>query len=190
MEKGLQYIFYHFHSNPERRERWIAAVKRENWHPTEHTWLCSEHFIRKHKSENPLSPDYVPSVFEYVGSPIKRKLNKKPLIKWPTQEQLKKTIPSDFKGHFNKSVCIIDCLEVFCERPSDLKARALIYSNYKHHNTVKVLIGITPQGVISYVSKGWGGRVSDKHLTENCGKGASARRSSIGRSWLQCASII
>ena len=40
---------------------------------------------------------------------------------------------------------------------------------YKHHNTVKFLIGITPQGVISFVSKGWGGRVSDKYLTENCG---------------------
>ena len=93
----------------------------------------------------------------------------KPLIKWPTREQLKKTMPSDFKRHFNKCVCIIDCFEVFCERPSDLKARALTYSNYKHHNTVKVLIGITPQGVISYVSKGWGGRASDKHLTENCG---------------------
>ena len=78
-------------------------------------------------------------------------------------------MPSDFKRHFNKCVCIIDCFEVFCERPSDLKARALTYSNYKHHNTVKVLIGITPQGVISHVSKGWGGRVSDKHLTENCG---------------------
>ena len=93
----------------------------------------------------------------------------KPLIKWPKREQLKKTMPSDFKRHFNKCACIIDCFEVFCERPSDLKARALTYSNYKHHNTVKVLIGITPQGVISYVSKGWGGRVSDKHLTENCG---------------------
>ena len=50
-------------------------------------------------------------------------------------------------------------------------ARAQTYSNYKHHNTVKFLIGITPQGVISFVLKGWGGRVSDKHLTatENCG---------------------
>ena len=28
--------------------------------------------------------------------------------------------------------------EVFCERPSDLKARALTYSNYKHHETVKI----------------------------------------------------
>ena len=34
---------------------------------------------------------------------------------------------------------------------------------------MKFLIAITPQGVISFVSKGWGGRVTDKHLTENCG---------------------
>ena len=41
-------------------------------------------------------------------------------------------------------------------------------SHYKHHNTVKFLIGITPQGVISFVSKGWEGHVSDKLLTESC----------------------
>lgn len=34
---------------------------------------------------------------------------------------------------------------------------------------MKYLIGISPQGIISYISKAWGGRVSDKHLTENCG---------------------
>lgn len=38
----------------------------------------------------------------------------------------------------------------------------------KHHNTVKLLISITPQGLVSFVSKGWGACVSDKHLTENC----------------------
>ena len=78
-------------------------------------------------------------------------------------------MPQDFKEHFRKCVCILDCFEIFCERPSNLKARAQTYSHYKHHNTVKFLIGITPQGVISYISKGWGGRVSDKYLTENCG---------------------
>ena len=66
---------------------------------------------------------------------------------------------------------IIDCfeLEVFIERPTNLLVKAQTFSSYKHHNTVKVLIGITPQGSISFLSKAWGGRTSDKFLTENCG---------------------
>ena len=55
------------------------------------------------------------------------------------------------------------------ERPSKLLARSQTFSNYKHHNTVKVLIGITPQGSICFTSKPWGGRTSDKYLTERCG---------------------
>ena len=34
---------------------------------------------------------------------------------------------------------------------------------------MKVLIGITPQTTISFVSKACGGRTSDKYLTDNCG---------------------
>ena len=55
------------------------------------------------------------------------------------------------------------------ERATDLKARAQTWSNYKRHNTVKFLIGITPQEITSFISKGWGGRVSDRYLTEKCG---------------------
>ena len=58
---------------------------------------------------------------------------------------------------------------MFIEHPSNLLARACIWSSYKHHNTIKLLIGITPQGVVSYISDAWGGRVSDKLLTEHCG---------------------
>ena len=48
-------------------------------------------------------------------------------------------------------------------------ARAQTFSNYKHHNTEKILIGLTPQGTISFVSEALGGRTSNKFLTENCG---------------------
>ena len=93
----------------------------------------------------------------------------KPLIKWPSREVLRETMPMEFRTHFKSCAVIIDCFEVFIERPSSLKARAQTWSNYKHHNTVKFLIGIAPQGVITYISKGWGGRVSDLYLTNNCG---------------------
>lgn len=354
--KGTSLSFYRFPSDPERRAKWIAAVRRDKWFPTEHSWLCSAHFVSGRKCDDPLSPDFVPSIFEYLSSPVKRKRKRElddyerrkkarlarghhdseagvttvaspdssfplyhvseaihtepvpsravhhvgtqtdlsahailgieeecqilrneksqleralrltklteetfksddeptndlvkfytglpsrtvlmavfnhvsahvkkhcrsiplfeqflmvlmklrlnlcdedlghrfgvsqstvsktfkrwinilyvrlqPLIRWPTRDELKDTMPLDFKNDFPKCVCVIDCFEVFCERPRDLKARAQTYSNYKHHNTVKFLIAISPQGVISYISQGWGGRVSDKHLTENCG---------------------
>ena len=93
-----------------------------------------------------------------------------PLINWPEREDLWRTMPKCFQYSFGKkTTLIIDCFEVFIERPSNLLARAQIFSNYKHHNTVKVFIGITPQGTISFVSNAWGGRTSDKFLTENCG---------------------
>ena len=55
------------------------------------------------------------------------------------------------------------------ERPKNLTARAITWSNYKHNNTIKYLIGTTPAGAISFLLKGWGGRVSDKMITMEYG---------------------
>ena len=93
-----------------------------------------------------------------------------PFLKRPDREALWRTMPQCFQQSFGKKVTvIIDCLEIFIDSPLNLLARAQTFSSYKHHNTVKVLIGITPQGTISLVPKGWVGRTSAKFLTENCG---------------------
>ena len=55
----------------DRRKKWIAAIRRVNWVPGNYSWVCSRHFINGKKSNDPLSPDYVPSVFDFVPSEAK-----------------------------------------------------------------------------------------------------------------------
>ena len=64
------------------------------------------------------------------------------LTKWPDRETLHMTMLLVFRKFFRRCAVIIDCSEVFIERPSDLLGRAPVWSNYKHHSTVKFLIGI------------------------------------------------
>ena len=71
-------------------------------------------------------------------------------------------------GH-GKCRVIIDCSEVFIERSKSLNVQASTWSDYKHHNTVKFLIGISPTGFVSFLSDCYGGRASDRFVCEDSG---------------------
>ena len=43
---------------------------------------------------------------------------------WPTKEQVLRTMPKTFKELYPSTRCIIDCTEIFCQRPSSLAAQS------------------------------------------------------------------
>ena len=78
-----------------------------------------------------------------------------------------------FKRTYPSTRCIIDCTELFCQRPSSLTIQSSLYSSYndKHHVTYKglVLVGIAPSGSITFVSQLYEGSISDKEIVARSG---------------------
>lgn len=58
---------------------------------------------------------------------------------------------------------------MFIERSSVLRAAAQSWSEYKHHVTIKFLIGISVTGAIIFISKAFAGRASDNFITKKSG---------------------
>jgi len=61
-------------------------------------------------------------------------------------------MPTIFKKDYPNTCIIIDATEFSLERPSSLLSQSCTFSTYKNTNTVKVLIGVTTSGAISFVS--------------------------------------
>lgn len=59
-------------------------------------------------------------------------------------------------------------MEIDIQKPSKALHQSLTWSEYKKGNTVKYLISCTPNGLINYISPGFGGRASDVVIVENC----------------------
>lgn len=92
----------------------------------------------------------------------------KPLIYWPSVQEVLKDQPACFAKWGGRVRAIIDCTEVPIQRPSLAEANTKTFSNYKNTTTIKYLIACTPQGTISYVSPPAGGRMSDITMVEKC----------------------
>ena len=79
----------------------------------------------------------------------------KPLVNWPEKPELQISVPHCFIDNFGRKVTvIIDCFELYIDEPKNLTARNLTWSSYKHHHTSNYMIGITLQGLFSFISQG------------------------------------
>ena len=91
------------------------------------------------------------------------------LIVWLPKEVILSQLPQCFKGNYQNTRCIIDCTEVYIERPKSLDVQAATWSDYKKHNTFKVLVAISPAGYIMHLSDCYGGRSSHQFICQNSG---------------------
>lgn len=93
----------------------------------------------------------------------------KNLIFWPSKSTILETLPEVFKKHYPNCRCIIDCTEIRTDQPKTVEQRVCMYSHYKGGYTIKILIAITPNGMVSFLSKSYGGRSSDSYITNDSG---------------------
>jgi hypothetical protein len=64
---------------------------------------------------------------------------------------------------------VLDCAELPIEKSKCLRCRILTYSNYKGRHTAKFDVRIAPSGLITNISKVYGGRASDKFIVNHSG---------------------
>jgi len=85
---------------------------------------------------------------------------------FPSWHIAKKYMPTIFKKDYPNTHIIIDATEFHLETLSFLLSQSCTFSTYKNANTVKVLIGVTLSGAMSFVSPCYGGSISDKRVVE------------------------
>ncbi|XP_064462446.1 uncharacterized protein LOC135373096 [Ornithodoros turicata] len=88
---------------------------------------------------------------------------------WPSKAAVQATMPPSFRLLYPNCRIIIDCTELKAETPAGVQAQNLWYSHYKGTYTMKYLIGIAPNGLVTFLSPGFGGRASDTNITVEAG---------------------
>ncbi|KAJ3651638.1 hypothetical protein Zmor_017664 [Zophobas morio] len=93
----------------------------------------------------------------------------KTLINTHEREKVKLLLHIPFRARYSKVHFIIDCLEIEIQKPGNPVKQALTWSEYKKCNTIKYLIASTPNGVVNFISEGYGGRSTDAFIVEHSG---------------------
>ena len=85
---------------------------------------------------------------------------------WPERDLVRFYSPKDFYRKYPTTRSIMDGTECPISRPKQPVAQQATFSSYKNRNTVKVVVGVTPGGLVNYCTEAYGGSASDRQIVE------------------------
>ena len=93
-------------------------------------------------------------------------------------DDLMSNVPSRFENNictpaafadFPNCRIILDCTDIEVVTPKRMDLQRLTYSTYRSMNSFKALVGVAPNGVITFTSKLYAGFTSNKVIVQKCG---------------------
>ena len=88
----------------------------------------------------------------------------------PSRDKNKLSASSSF-NQFGSCRVVIDCMDIEIATPGLMSQQNVTYSSYSGMHSFKVIVGVAPDGVITYVSTLYPGSISDKaivHKSSDC----------------------
>lgn len=86
----------------------------------------------------------------------------------PSRDKNKLSAPSSF-SQYGSCRIVIDCTDIEVAAPGLMSQQNATYSSYRGMNSFKVIVGVAPNAVITYVSKLYPGSISDKAIVLESG---------------------
>ncbi|XP_065308120.2 uncharacterized protein [Dermacentor albipictus] len=90
------------------------------------------------------------------------------ITSFPTLPEVQQHMPLHFRRYPNTRI-ILDTTEIRIQKPSSLTAQRRTFSHYKFANTMKCVVGATPDCYVSFVSPLYGGSTSDRAIVQQSG---------------------
>ena len=86
----------------------------------------------------------------------------------PSRDKNKLSAPSSF-SQYGSCRIVIDCTDIEVAAPGLMSQQSATYSSYRGMHSFKVIVGVAPNAVITYVSKLFPGSISDKAIVQESG---------------------
>ncbi|KNE54125.1 hypothetical protein AMAG_00127 [Allomyces macrogynus ATCC 38327] len=113
-----------------------------------------------------ISPATVSHVFRTWVKFLAKQLSV--IDRWLSRSAIEGAMPAGFRELYPSTRIIIDVTKLKIQKLLSLTLQVTTYPCYKSSNTAKFLIAIVPNGMITYVSKGYPGCISDYQIMALC----------------------